>query len=95
MIETATLVGFLAGALAGYAHAAMLWRASHRLSPWSPIMGLLRLGVVAAVLVLAALYGQILPAAGGWAIGFAVSALIFLCVGSDKKPETRESKPAE
>jgi hypothetical protein len=95
MIETATILGFSAGALAGYAHAAMLWRASHRLSSWGPITALIRLGIVAAVLVLAARYGQVLPAAGGWAIGFFVSALIFLFVGSKKKPERRESKPVD
>jgi hypothetical protein len=94
MFETAKFLGFSAGAVAGYVHATMLWRASHRLSAWTPIMGLLRIAIVAAVLVLAALYGQIFTAAGGWAIGFAVSALLFLCVRA-AEPKTRESNPPD
>lgn len=95
MVEMSTILGFSAGAFAGYAHAAMLWRASHHLSVWTPIKGLLRLGIVAAVLVLAALFGQILTVAGGWAIGLAVSAILFLWVGSDRDPKPRESNTAD
>ena len=82
MIDWTHYFGFVAGLLAGLAHVTMLWRSSHRLSAWTPLLGMLRLGIVAAVLVFAAVYGQILAAAGGWAICFAVSAVLFVCAGS-------------
>ena len=60
MIEMTTIAWFAAGLVAGLLHATMLWRATHRLTAWTPVLGMLRLGVVAAVLVVAALSGAIL-----------------------------------
>jgi hypothetical protein len=82
MIEMTHYPGFLGGLLAGFVHATMLWRTSQRLSAWTPLLGLLRLGIVATVLVVAAVYGQILAAAGAWAICFAMSAVLYACAGS-------------
>lgn len=70
MNETMIVVWTAAGLAAGGWHAAMLWRASHRLTAWSAAFGILRLGTVAAVLIAAALMGAILAAAGGWVVGF-------------------------
>lgn len=68
----ATYVGLAAGILAGFAHATMLWRTARRLTVWTPLWGLLRLAIVAAVLIVAAISGVILSAAAGWVIGFAL-----------------------
>lgn len=81
MIEFTHYPGFLAGLLAGSLHATMLWRSSHRLSVWTPLLGLLRLAVVAVVLLLAAVYGQVVAAAAGWMICFAVSVILYYCHG--------------
>lgn len=70
MIEMTTIAWFAAGLVVGLLHATMLWRATHRLTAWTPVLGMLRLGVVAAVLVAAALLGAILVAATGWLVGF-------------------------
>lgn len=70
MIEMTTIVWFAAGLVAGILHATMLWRATHRLTAWTPVLGMLRLAVVAAVLLAAALSGTILVAAAGWVGGF-------------------------
>lgn len=69
MIETVFSVWFLAGLAVGMLHAALLWRGSRRMSVWTPLVGMLRLGMVAAVLVAAAVFGSILPAAAGWLLG--------------------------
>ena len=84
MIELTHYPGFVAGVLAGYLHATMLWRSTHRLPAWTPLLGLLRLGVVATVLVFAAVYGQILAAACGWVVCFATSAVLYACAGSKR-----------
>ncbi|MCA9137207.1 MAG: hypothetical protein KDB00_10620 [Planctomycetales bacterium] len=71
MNETFSWVWFIAGIMAGCAHATMLWRATRRMGVWSPLVGMLRLGLVAVLLVMSALSGQILSSAAGWAIGLA------------------------
>ena len=95
MIELTHYPGFVAGLLAGYVHATMLWRSSYRLSVWTPLLGLLRLGVVATVLVFAAIYGQILAAAGGWAVCFAASAVLYACFGSKHEQTSAALNPTE
>jgi hypothetical protein len=77
MTDMTTWVWFLTGLVAGLVHAAMLWRAARRLTVWTAVMGMLRLSFVAAVLVLAAIYGRILLTACGWAIGLAVLGVWF------------------
>jgi hypothetical protein len=62
----------------------MLWRASRRLTAWTPVLGMLRLAVVAMVLVLAALAGTILAAAAGWASGYAPLVVCFLALRDDR-----------
>lgn len=81
MIDLTHYPGFVAGLLTGYVHTAMLWQSSHRLSALSAALGMLRLGIVATALVCAAVYGQILAAAAGWAISFSVSAVLHLGLG--------------
>ena len=78
MIEVTSWIWFVAGLLAGLVHATMLWRNVHTLAAWSPLIGLLRLGFVATLLVAAALNGEILAGAAGWAIGFALLATWFM-----------------
>jgi len=84
MIEMTTWVWFAAGGVAGLMHATMLWRAMHRLSVWTPVLGILRLGFVAAVLILSALSGVILASAAGWAIGFAALGTRIFISGSSQ-----------
>ena len=78
MLELSTLAWLVAGLLAGCLHAAMLWRAARQLTRWTPVLGMLRLGVVTGVLVVAALAGAIFAAASGWAAGFAVLGAWFV-----------------
>jgi len=78
MIEAATWIWFAGGLLAGLIHATMLWRNVHRPSAWSPLLGLMRLGIVATMLVVAAISGAILACAAGWAVGFATLGTWFM-----------------
>ncbi len=83
MIELATCLWIAAGVLAGLTHAAMLWRAAGRSVMWMQFSGTLRLAVVVTVLVAAALQGQIIASASGWAIGFsACVTYTVLCLAS-------------
>lgn len=61
------------GALLGAAHAVGIWRSVNRPMVAGAAVGLLRLAVVGLTLTAAAIYGSILPAAGGWAASFFVS----------------------
>ncbi len=69
------------GIAAGGAHAAALWRATHRIGDSGHGAGLRTL-VVATVLVGAAYMGALLTVAAGWASGF--FAMSVLCVGSER-----------
>jgi hypothetical protein len=69
MIELTNFIWLAAGGLAGCLHAWLMWRGVQRPTAWAPVLGMLRLGVVAAVLVIAAMSGGILAAAAGWLIG--------------------------
>jgi drug/metabolite transporter superfamily protein YnfA len=75
MIEFNILVWFLAGIVTGCLHATMIQRSSIELTWWTPLLGMLRLAMVAAVLVLSAVSGQVLASAGGWAIGLTMLSL--------------------
>lgn len=75
MIPIASVLWFAAGLLAGFAHAATLWRTVRRLSAWTPLLGFLRLTLVALLLVAAALAGEILSTAAGWATSFAAGSI--------------------
>ena len=61
------------GGLAGLLQASLLAR-SAKGTP-GPLSLLLRLGIVAAVLVYAAVSGSLLLAAGGWLVGYLAAAL--------------------
>lgn len=64
----------LLGALAGVAEAALLRRSvSSRVPPFGMI---LRLVMVGSILIAAAVAGHLLPAALGWAAGFAGTSFI-------------------
>lgn len=86
LIDTATGVWFAAGLSAGLVHATTLWRAARRLTVWTPTLTILRLAVVAAVLTVAALWGEIIAAAVGWAVGFAVLAAWLALRRSNDRP---------
>lgn len=68
------LIFAVVAAVCGVAQAELLGRAAQR-GP-APLGLLLRLGLVAAVLLLAAREGQLALAAGGWLAGFASAALV-------------------
>lgn len=77
MLEIETIVWFAIGVVAGGLHGFMLRRSTHRLTAWTPLLGMLRLGLVATTLIVAAFTGEILTAASGWAIGFVGSNASF------------------
>lgn len=80
-----------AGLAGGCVHVAMLWRAAQRVShhtPWHAIGGLLRLGAIAALFVVAARAGQLLPTVGGWTAGFSVACVTTLLASSARRDET-------
>jgi hypothetical protein len=70
----ATALFIIVAAAVGVLHARMLASAAAR-GP-HPLTLLLRFSLVAGVLVVAALTGHLFAAAGGWAAGFAVAAVI-------------------
>lgn len=65
---------FFAGLLIGIGHATSLWRSTARVGRFGGAGVILRLILVAAALLVAAIAALILPVAGGWAIGFPVAA---------------------
>jgi len=71
------LLWFAIGAATGALHTAGLWRRAHRVArpEWSFPS---RMPLVAITLVIAALVGRILPAAIGWAIGLAMTSVVFV-----------------
>ena len=73
MIELTTVLWIAAGLGVGIVHASILWRATSRLSAWTPVWGILRLSFVASVLVLSALSGLILYSTAGWAVGLVLT----------------------
>ncbi|MCA9134797.1 MAG: hypothetical protein KDA45_16630 [Planctomycetales bacterium] len=92
MFEWATYFWFIGGVGAGVLHASLLWRAAQQLTAWAPLLGPLRLALVATVLLLAALEGSLLAAAGGWAGGFVAAGLWALERGRAKIREAKSSK---
>lgn len=66
----------LVGAIIGVVHATALWHAAQRPSGWIAITGGVRLLAVALVLTGAAVWGGLLPAAAGWAMGFVVGGVV-------------------
>jgi hypothetical protein len=69
-IHAAWLAG---GFVLGVVHATGIWRSVKRPTMGTTALGLVRLLVVGLALAAAAIFGGILPAAGGWAIGFFAS----------------------
>lgn len=69
------------GMAAGGAHAAALWRATHRFGDSGYGAGL-RMLLVAAVLVGAAYVGALLPVAAGWACGLLATSVLY--VGNER-----------
>lgn len=59
-----------AGIFAGLLHGTLLWRATRQISARTAATGLLRMGLVATVMVAAAMAGNIVVAAVGWAMAF-------------------------
>ncbi len=80
MIQVASMAWTAAGLVVGLLHADMLRRASRRLTAWSPALGMFRLGIVSALLILAALSGFILAAAVGWASGFFLTTCFWMAM---------------
>jgi hypothetical protein len=63
----------LVGAAVGASQAALLARTAR--GGVHPLWFFLRFALVAAVLLVAARSGAVLPAAAGWAVGFVISAV--------------------
>ena len=79
---TATDLMWMAmGIAAGGAHAAALWRATHRIGDSGHGAGL-RMLFVAAVLAGAAFVGALLPVAAGWACGLLATSVLY--VGNER-----------
>ncbi len=74
-------IGMAVGLVLGIGHALMLWKASQPPFRWAG-GALLRLLPVAAVLILAAFWGAIIPVAVGWGIGFPLSVAAILLKSS-------------
>ena len=84
-----TLLAMLGGTIAGLLHAGMLWRAAHKLSPWTAAFGLLRVLVIGALLLFAAIRGQILVAAAAWGVVFALAAVVITLADSIRSESER------
>lgn len=95
MIETMNLGWFLAGILVGLLHATMLWRSTKQPTAWTPVSGMLRLGMVAGVLVVAALSNAILIAAGGWLAGFVARCAWFILDRTNHEAPSSEAHSGE
>ncbi len=95
MIEATSWIWFAGGLLAGFTHATMLWQHVHRPSAWSPLFGLLRLGVVATLLIVAAISGAILACAAGWAVGFATLGTWFMTSRTGRTMDSSTTPPGE
>ena len=95
MIEMTNWIWFAVGLLGGCLHATMLWQGVNAQSEWSPLMGILRVGLVASLLVVAAFNGAILASASGWAVGFAVLATCLLVRRSSTPTRSSTSSPGE
>jgi hypothetical protein len=90
MMGMETLLAMLGGTIAGLLHAGMLWRAARKVSPWTATFGLLRVLLIGALLVVAAVHGQILVAAGAWAVGFAMAANL-ITVADSKRSDSKQA----
>ena len=82
MITWVHIIWFAAGSLLGLAHASGIWRSTKHLTAMTAVMGMVRLAATGIGLALAAIFGGILPAASGWAIGFFVSVGMMLVARS-------------
>ena len=95
MIDSTSLMWFAAGLIVGFLHASMLWRDVHRLTAWSPLLGMLRMVIVAALLVVAALIGQILAGAAGWAVGLATLGTGLMLRRRSRPLGAAQTRPSE
>ncbi len=95
MIDANNLLWFAAGLVVGFLHASMLWRDVHKFTAWSPLMGMLRLSLVAASLVVAAVSGQILAGAAGWAVGLATLGTLFMARRRSRAAGIANTPPGE
>jgi hypothetical protein len=78
MISIPSLLWTIAGAAAGGTHSLALRNSAEGASPWTPLIGLLRLVVVGVVLTAAAISGFLFSAFAGWIAGFAVTLLVLI-----------------
>ncbi len=76
MIDTTPWIWFGVGLLVGSVHSTLLRHGVQKLNAWLSLLGLLRVGIVAMVLLISALNDAIIVCAGGWIIGF-VSLAVF------------------
>lgn len=81
----------LFGLALGVFHAAGIWRSARPRTATTALVGLARLLVVGLALAAAALFGGILAAAAGWAVGFfcVVAAVMTAQRGRDQGEVTR------
>lgn len=95
MIDITTIAWFVAGLVIGWLHVTLLRRSTHRLTAWTPVLGVLRLGTVATVLVVAALAGAILAAACGWAVAFVFGSIGFATRRTHRVTASRIASPTD
>ena len=79
------------GLVLGVVHAIGIWRSAKHWTSLTALMGLLRLLAVGLGLATAALFGAILPAAAGWAVGFfsSVGMVVVSRYGVNQRRATR------
>ena len=70
------------GLVLGVLHATSLWRSTKHPTAITALIGLVRLLVVGLTLAASAIYGAILPAAAGWAVGFFGSVGMVIAIRS-------------
>jgi len=68
------------GLMLGVVHATGLWRSARQRTTTAAVVGLMRLLLVGLALAAAAIFGGIVPAAAGWAVGFFASVGIVIAV---------------
>ncbi|MCA9142646.1 MAG: hypothetical protein H6821_09075 [Planctomycetaceae bacterium] len=95
MIDTTTIAWVAVGWAIGWLHVTLLCRSTHRPTAWTPVLGVLRLGAVTAVLVVAALAGAILAAACGWAVAFVFGSIGFATRRTDRMRTARLASPSD
>ena len=73
-------VWIVVGVVLGGLHAHGIWQTARRGDAMTAMVGMVRLLVVGLALAGAAIFGGILPAAGGWAVGLLTGIVAVLAI---------------